>query len=78
VSRSASKLLVERVDRQVVDGRVAPYVEPPSVKALGESLLEELLGKWHTSGRVTTGKVARQVSCLVCEWLCKSLGESLE
>jgi hypothetical protein len=39
----------ERVARQVVAARVAPYVQPPSDKALGdllgESLLIELLGK---------------------------------
>jgi hypothetical protein len=39
----ASFLLGERVARQVVAGRATSYVEPPSDKALGESLLGELL-----------------------------------
>jgi hypothetical protein len=44
-SCSASKLLGEIVTRQIVAARVAPCVEPPSDKALVESLLIELLGK---------------------------------
>jgi hypothetical protein len=38
---SASRLLQEKFARQVVASRVAPYVEPPSDKALVESLLGE-------------------------------------
>jgi hypothetical protein len=42
-SCSASKLLRERVARQVVSGRGVPYVNPTIDKALGESLRESLL-----------------------------------
>jgi hypothetical protein len=44
-SSSASKLLRERVALQIVPGRVAHSFEPPSDKALGESLPESLLGE---------------------------------
>jgi hypothetical protein len=39
------ELLGEGVAGQAVAGRVVPYVERPSAKALGESLLRELLDK---------------------------------
>jgi hypothetical protein len=69
-----------------VAGKAASNITPPSDKALGESLGESLLGELfgvrQSSGRVarrvTAGKVARQVSCLVRESLNISLGESLK
>jgi hypothetical protein len=46
VKDSLVKLVArERFARQVVAARVAPYIEPPSDKALGDSLRESLLGK---------------------------------
>jgi hypothetical protein len=47
-SYSVSKLLCKNVARRLtglVTGIVASYIEPPSDKALGESLLREQFGK---------------------------------
>jgi hypothetical protein len=44
-SCSAGNLLDERVTRQLVATRVAPYVEPIRDKARGEPLRESLLGE---------------------------------
>jgi hypothetical protein len=67
---SAGNLLGERVALQVHAGRVVSYVEPPSDKALGESLLREYLLVEFLYERV-----ARQVDAGIVAL--KALGELL-
>jgi hypothetical protein len=79
-SCSAGNLLGERVALQVHAGRVVPYIEPPSDKSLGKSLLRGYLLVWLLRERV-----ARQVLVVVAGRVApygklpsaKALGEAL-
>jgi hypothetical protein len=63
LSCPASKLLREKVARQVIAGGVAPYVEVPSdkslVQSLGESLPKELISERQVTERFAGRSVPR-------------------